>query len=91
VDQISEHKEERQFLFLSDVLEIIGFIVFLVYFILKIFFDLRPVGEPFDLLIIGCGLISAPHILRIITKKFKIRSIGNKAANVESGSIQKEV
>ena len=91
MDQISEHKDERKFLFLSDVIEIIGFIVFLAYCILRIFFGLKQVGEPFDLLIIGCGLISAPHILRIITKNFKIRSKGNRAVNVEPSIIQKEV
>jgi hypothetical protein len=68
-----------------------GFSVFLVYCILRIFFSLKPVGEPFDLLIIGCGLISAPHILRIITKNFKMRSKGNRAVNVERSIIQKEV
>jgi hypothetical protein len=88
---ITNHKEEGQFLFLSDVLEIIGFTVFLGYCILRIFFDLKPVGEPFYLLLIGCGLISAPHILRIIPKNFKIRSKGNKAVNVEPDIIQKEV
>lgn len=91
MDLISEHTEnriklkefitntndERQFLFLSDVLKIIGFIVFLVYCILRIFFGLTPVSEPFDLLILGCGLISTPHILRIYTKNFKIRSKKN--------------
>jgi hypothetical protein len=87
----TDAKEGRQFLFLSEVLEIIGLTVFLVYCILRIFFDLKLVGEPFNLLIIGCGLISTPHILRIFTKNFKIRSKENKAVNAEIGIIQKEV
>ena len=105
MDLISEHTEnriklkefitntndERQFLFLSDVLKIIGFIVFLVCCILRIFFGLTPVSEPFDLLILGCGLISTPHILRIYTKNFKIRSKEKKIIYAEPGIIQKEV
>ena len=64
----TDAKKGGQFLFLSEVLEITVLTVFLVYCILRIFFDLKPVGEPFDLLIIGCGLISTPLILRIIAK-----------------------
>jgi len=84
-------KKERKFIFLSDVVAIIEFNVFLVYCILRIFFGLKSVGEPFCLLIISCGLISAPRILRIITKNLKKRSKENKAVNAEPGNIQKEV
>ena len=65
---ITNTKEERQFIFLSEVLEIIGYTVFLTYCIIRIFFSLKPVGETFYLFIIGCGLIRFPHILRIIRK-----------------------
>ena len=90
VDQISELKEEKQFLYLSDVIEIIGFIVFWAYCILRIFFGLKQVDEPFDLLIIGCALISIPYTLRIITKNFIIRSKENKDKKPEIGISQKE-
>jgi hypothetical protein len=71
---ITNAKEKRPFIFLFEILEIIGFIgftVFLAYCTSRIFFDLKPVGEPFDLFILGCGLISFPHILRIIAKNSK--------------------
>ena len=84
-------KEERQFVFLSDVLENIGFPVFLAYCILRIFFSFERMGEPFDFFIIGCGLIGFSHILRIITKNFKIRSKENNAINTEPVIFQKEV
>ena len=90
-ESITNTKEERQFVFLSDLLENIGFPVFLAYCILRIFFGLKPVSEPFDLFIIGCGLISFSQILRIITKNFKIRSKENNAINTEPVIFQKEV
>ena len=90
-ESITNTKEERQFVFLSDLLENIGFPVFLAYCILRIFFGLKPVSEPFDLFIIVCGLISFSQILRIITKNFKIRSKENNAINTEPVIFQKEV
>lgn len=105
MDLISEHtenkinlnefttntKEERQFVFLSDVLENIAVTVFFGYCILRIFFSFERMGESFDLFILGCGLISFSHILRIITKNFKIRSKEDKTINIETGIFHKEV
>lgn len=84
-DFITNTKEERQFLFLSDVLEILGFAIFLAYCILGISFGFKRLGEPFDLLIVGCGLISFSRIPRIFTKNFKILSKENKAINDKVG------
>ena len=71
---IIDTKEKEQSIFLPNILEIIGFTVFLAYCILRIFFGPKLVHEPFELFIIGFGLISFAQITRIITKNFKIRS-----------------
>ncbi len=71
---INNTKEKKQSIFLPSVFEVIGFTVFLAYCILKIFSDLKLAGEPFELFIIGFGLISFAQIAKNITKDFKIRS-----------------
>ena len=64
---INNTKEKKQAP-LSNILKIIGITISLAYFFVIVFFSLKLFGEPFDLFIIGFGLIGFTHIIRIITK-----------------------
>jgi hypothetical protein len=88
---ITNTKEKKQSIFLPSIFEIIGFTVFLAYGILRIFSGLKLAREPFELFIIGFGLISFAHIARIITKNFKNTIIEDKVINIKPAILQKEV
>ena len=87
----TNNKEKKQSIFLPSVFEIIGFTVFLAYCILRIFSGFKLAREPFELFIIGFGLISFAHIARIITKNFKNTIIEDKVINIKPAILQKEV
>ncbi len=71
---ITNTKEKKQYIFRPSIFDIIGFTVFLAYCILRIFSGFKLAREPFELFIIGFGLISFAQIAKNITKDFKIRS-----------------
>ena len=64
---INNTKEKKQTP-LSNILKIMGLTISFAYFLVIVFFSLKLFGEPFDLFIIGFGLIGFAHIIRIITK-----------------------
>jgi hypothetical protein len=59
--------------FLLNISAISGFVVFLVYFFIKLFFDLKPVSVPFELIIFGFGLIGFKRFIRCHAKASKTR------------------
>lgn len=62
----------KQSLFSSNILAISGITVFFVYYLLKIFFALKPVSYPFELIIIGFGLLGSGQLIKGIAKASKI-------------------
>jgi hypothetical protein len=75
---ITNTKKKKQSIFQPSIFEIIGFTVFLIYCILRIFSGLTIAREPFELFLIGFGLISFAQLAKNITKDFKIRSLRTK-------------
>jgi hypothetical protein len=62
----------KQSSFSSNILAISGIAVFFVYYLLKIFFDLKPVSDQFELIIIGFGLLGSVQFIKGIAKASKI-------------------
>lgn len=63
----------KQTSFLLNISAISGMVVFLVYFFMKLFFGLKPVSVPFELIIFGFGLISFKRFIRCTAKALKTR------------------
>ena len=63
----------KQTSLLLNISAISGMLVFLVYFFIKLFFGLKSVSVPFELIIFGFGLIGFKRFIRCNAKALKTR------------------
>ena len=74
IEKFVLHTEKiKQTSLLLNISAISGMLVFLVYFFIKLFFGLKSVSVPFELIIFGFGLIGFKRFIRCNAKALKTR------------------